>query len=249
MATPSQSAVSSTASATETASPTPSAEPTTPLSFDEECDGTTMSDLWQFDGAWGAGFGSDAQFMPDPATVVVSYGICHVIAERRRTTSGRAYAATILSTRGRWSQAFGTWEARIRLPAGYALWPAFWLDPADGSWPPEIDIVESLPVDSLGPHAPAASAVLHYDRLDLQRAVPMPPGVDLTEFHVYKMVWTPAALTFFFDGVPVGEITQNVPTTPMFPILDLTVGDPGHRADGRTPASASLDVDYIRVSP
>ncbi len=209
-----------------------------------------MGDAWHFDGSWGKGFGSDSEFIDDGDSLVVGGGICQIVARRTSTPSGRAYASTIISTRDRWSQAFGTWEARLRLPSGRALWPAFWLDPADGSWPPEIDIVEALPPGSTGNNGPIVDSTLHYSSSNRTITIRLPTGVDLSrDFHVYKMVWTAQSLAFYLDGNPVGEITSQVPTEPMFPILNLAVGGQGIRPDKSTPDVAALEVDYIRITP
>jgi beta-glucanase (GH16 family) len=66
-------------------------------------------------------------------------------------------------------------------------------------------------------------------------------------FHVFRLVWKPGSLTFSVDGITTGTITSDVPNTPMYPVLDLSVGNWSARAGAGTPDVARMDIDYIRV--
>ncbi len=52
------------------------------------------------------------------------------------------YISGILTTQGRFSQKYGYFEIRAKIPVGVGVWPAFWMLADDGGWPPEVDIME-----------------------------------------------------------------------------------------------------------
>ena len=73
-------------------------------------------------------------------------------------------------------------------------------------------------------------------------------GSDMTtDFHTHRLTWTPGLLVFSVDGVETGRISSDVPDMPMYPIISLAVGADGYRVDQRSPAIATMDVDYMRV--
>jgi beta-glucanase (GH16 family) len=187
--------------------------------------------------------------MGDLRQVSMAGGLCAITAKRMTTPSGRDYASAAFSTKGTWSQAYGTWEARIKYDKGNGLWPAFWLDPANGSWPPEIDILEAYPnTGGVWPGPDRVYSTLHYGSSNLQHSIIGDFGYDMTTaFHLYKMDWTPGKLVFSVDGSVIGIVTANVPSTPMYLILDLAVGNWSARADASTPDIATMEIDYVRV--
>ena len=234
---------------------TPSSTPPAPspagrLAFAEECNGPRLNRAWSALYVVGdAGHGLDSDFLGDLRQVSVANGTCTITATRSSTPSGRPYASAAMGTRGRFSQAFGTFEARVRYGTGEGLWPAFWLleDGESVRTPPEIDIFEAYPSRAGGIggaevvvstlHARGGSSHLTHDA-----------GEDLTgEFHVHRLDWSPGLLVFSLDGVETGRIARDVPDVPMYPILNLAVGADGYRADSSTPDVATLEIDYVRV--
>lgn len=155
------------------------------------------------------------------------------------------------------SQRYGYFEVRARIPRGKGFWPAFWLLPKSGAWPPEIDIAELSgarptsiwsnvhPGAKAKPEAPAAPSAA-------------PPGrwidgvADITtEFHAYAMEWTPQRITCFFDGQPTSEITGHGIDEEMYFLANLAVGshDPHWipDPDESTPFPSVLGIDYVRI--
>lgn len=200
------------------------------------------------DGQWGAGFGRQSDFMGDLRQVSVANGVATVTAERKATPSGREWASAIMSTRGRFAQQYGYFEARIRYDAGNGLWPAFWMNPADGSWPPEIDILEAYPNTTAWPWTTRIYSTLHYGASNSTHEIITDLGTPVSGgWHTYGLDWRPGSLTFYFDGRKLGTITQDVPSKPFYLILNLAVGNWSASADGSTPSPARMQIDWVRV--
>jgi beta-glucanase (GH16 family) len=173
---------------------------------------------------------------------------------KRRYTSGR------LKTQGLFSQAYGRFEARIQIPNGQGVWPAFWLlggdFPAVG-WPEcgEIDIMENVGVDKSrihgSIHGPGYSA-----KKSLTSGFTLPQGRFSDSFHVFAVEWEPLSIRYYVDDelyatrTPVGlpKDSKWVFDHPFFIILNLAVGGnlPAN-PDTATEFPQRMLVDYVRV--
>lgn len=179
-----------------------------------------------------------------PANVAVKDGRLVITAERREN-GGRAYTSGLIDTRWKSDRAFGRFEARIRVPRGRGMWPAFWMLPADGSWPPEIDILEVLG------HEPQRAYVSnHFGVLpDRRHRTSEFTGPDLSAgFHDFRCDWLPDRINFYIDEKLVSSHTEGVPQAPMYVILNLAVGGdwPGD-PDATTEFPQTMEVDWVRV--
>jgi len=160
---------------------------------------------------------------------------------------GNAYAYTsgmLNSYPGFW-RVYGFFEARMKMPPGAGLWPAFWLLPMDGSWPPEIDVVEWLGVEPLVRHCGnhSNSGGWHWTQ-DGSHAIPD----GSADFHDYGVDWQMNDISFTFDGVTVATFpTPPDMHGPMYWILNLALGGWGGPPSDTTPFPASLEVDWVRV--
>ncbi|TPG16534.1 glycoside hydrolase family 16 protein [Sphingomonas koreensis] len=153
------------------------------------------------------------------------------------------YSSGLISSRASFAQQYGYFEMRARWSAGKGLWPAFWLLPADGGWPPEIDIVEAH-----GDKPRTAFQSVHSSQApSVTRKVPI-AGTG-QEFHTYGALWTPQAIDYFIDGTKTATIpTPPDMNRPMYIVANLAVGGhwPGN-PDAGTSFPASIEIDYIRA--
>ena len=110
---------------------------------------------WQTTYFWGArtmATNKEAQHYSDATTAVdpfaVRDGILHITAAPGASLpDGLAYTSGMITTHESFSQTYGYFEMRAQLPAGQGMWPAFWLLPGSGRWPPELDAMEMLGQD------------------------------------------------------------------------------------------------------
>jgi beta-glucanase (GH16 family) len=204
---------------------------------------------------WGVYFGTDADFMGDMRQISMGGGNCTITAEKKPTPSGRPWASGLMSTHDRFWQAYGRFEIRAKLPKGKGMWPAFWLLPqATRHGPPEIDVMEAWtnPIGTTPIDASSTSAAVHYGPPgydpDLMHSV-WYKGPDFSEdFHTYAVDWRPGSIAMLIDGVVRGRITADVPSVPMYLIVNLAVGSNwGGRPDATTPSPSHMLIDYMRV--
>jgi beta-glucanase (GH16 family) len=153
---------------------------------------------------------------------------------------GYRYTSGLITTQPSFAQTYGYFEMRAKLPRGKGLWPAFWLLPADLSWPPELDVMESIG-DPGEVYTTAHSKMA--DRPGQKHRIA--PDV----FHVFAVSWDPQQIIWYVDG----RETDRQPTPPdmdkpMYMVANLAVGGswPGD-PDGATRFPARLTIDYIRA--
>ncbi len=155
-----------------------------------------------------------------------------------------AYTSGLLTTQPSFSQRYGYFEIRAKLPAGKGMWPAFWLIATDASWPPELDILEQLGGDTIYQTVHTRrNGALDETGFKVQR-----PGAT-TGYHTYGALWTANRVVWFIDG----KQTASAPTPddmhkPMYILLNLAVGGnmPGS-PDDQTRFPGRYSIDYIRV--
>lgn len=148
----------------------------------------------------------------------------------------------------------GYFEARIKYPLGQALTPSFWLRrPASAPTPwTEIDIMEAFPnTGGQWPGPNRFQSTLHYlsGTGTAWHQVTTDAGTSLAgAWHTFGLNWLPGtSLTFYLDGANVGSITADVlPATAMTIVVSMGVGSWSAPADATTPATATMQVDYVR---
>jgi beta-glucanase (GH16 family) len=184
-----------------------------------------------------------------------------IIRALEENYEGRAYTSARLNTRHLFSARYGRFEARIRMPEGKGIWPAFWLLGANFEeqiWPNcgEIDVFElrgSDPTTVHGSlHGPGYSA-----SGALSRAFELASGSFTDDFHLFAIEWSPDSISWFVDGTVYQTRRTDdrsfyhggwVFDHDFFMILNVAVG--GHY-DGspseNTVFPQEMLVDYVRV--
>jgi beta-glucanase (GH16 family) len=225
-------------------------------------DGTLNSTLWNFDiGIGQNGWGNnELQYYTNRSqNIEVKNGMLHITA-LKEPYLGSSYTSAKITTKGLFEQKHGRFEAKIKLPWGQGLWPAFWLlgDDANGTvlWPQigEIDIMEyrgQQPTITHGSvHGPGYSAgnaitksyTLLNDRFD-------------TDFHIFGIEWGPKYINFYVDDVLYNQITPKDVTgdwvfdnNEFYIIMNLAVGGSfAGNPSAETVFPQTMIVDYVKV--
>lgn len=224
------------------------------LTFSDEFDGPEVdTDKWEVLTRQNSHNNEKQYYLPEQASIVD--GMLRLTATNE-PHDGKAYRSARLES---WfTQAYGRFEARAKVPTTKGLWPAFWLLPRTARWPHggEIDIMEYA-----GSRPERVSCAFHFANKEgkheyVHKSYPPEDGSGLAirfpdDFHVYAVEWSPSELVFFVDGVEyyrVGRDRVPVSSTPMAVILNNAVGgwfdgDP----DETTVFPQHFDIDYVHV--
>lgn len=228
---------------------------------DFNTDGAPDPSKWGYDigrGPNNDGWGNaELQSYTDkPENIVVEDGKLKITALQ----SGNTFTSARITTKGLFDQAYGKFEARIKVPYGPGIWPAFWMLGADidqNPWPQcgEIDIMEyrgqepNIIHGSLhGPGYSGGSPITKSFGLQNSR-------FD-TDFHVYGIEWTEGQIYFFVDGVAYQKITSAdvsdkgewVYDHGFYILLNLAVG--GNYVGFPTSETVfpqTMEVDWVKV--
>ena len=238
----------------------------TNLTWEDNFDtkGSPNSTRWTYDIGDGTAEGipgwgnNELQYYTDrPENVVIEDGMLKITAIKE-PYEGRNYtSARILTKGGLFQQAYGRFEARIKLPWGQGLWPAFWLLGTNADvWPQrgEIDIMENRGSEPTivhgsvhGPGYSGGEAItksyeLINDRFD-------------TDFHIFGIEWGPDYINYYVDDVLYNQITPEDVTgewvynnNPSYILLNLAVGGAfSGNPSTSTVFPQTMYVDYVRV--
>ncbi len=169
------------------------------------------------------------------------------------------YTSARLLTKGKFSQKYGRFEARIQIPEGQGIWPAFWMMGVNGQWPScgEIDVMENVgkepSINHGSLHMPASGST---SDSQLTGMYTLPGGAKLGDaFHIYAVEWSASAINFYVDDMLYETQTPQTATNrtwefdqAFYILLNVAVGGqwPG-APDSTTTFPQTMKVDYVRV--
>ena len=216
----------------------------------------------------GSGWGNHElqSYTSRPQNVQIQKGNLVITALQENYTGAdgiaRNYTSARLKTQNLFTQGYGRFEARVKIPKGQGIWPAFWMlgnDINQNGWPKcgEIDIMENIGREpgiihgSL--HGPSSTAPTS----DLTATVSLPAGQNYSgDFHIYAIEWEPGTVRFYVDSNNYATFTRSqwpaggqwVFDHPFFILLNVAVGGvwPG-TPDATTQFPQQMLVDYVRV--
>jgi beta-glucanase (GH16 family) len=179
---------------------------------------------------------------PLPAALIPQAGYDQPTVRNR---GSYRYSSGMLQNKRSFSQMYGYFEVECRVPAGRGLWPAFWLLPTSGKWPPEIDVMEVL-----GHEPNRLYFTQHWQEAGVHKSDSIQSWADFTQWHRLGCLWDKSGLRFYLDGVLAadGGRLPCMVDEPMYMLLDLAVGGgwPGS-PDATTHFPADFCVRSVRA--
>jgi beta-glucanase (GH16 family) len=226
----------------------------------DEFEGTVLNnELWNTQYPWGEdnnGDGSDNCYLSRNAAlngngILVLTGRKGEIEGigRNGTSKSWPYNSGQVNTFRKFSLQYGAVEIRAKVPKGPGAWPAFWALPADGSWPPEVDVMEMY-----GKAPNVLEMTYHWggadDPQEQHADTRLSPPADLSEaFHVYGCEMSPDAISWYLDGEKQWSFTKKEEISqlkPLYLVCNLAIGGLSGDPSGNTWSQEYL-VDYIRA--
>ena len=230
------------------------AQTTWNLIWSEEFNGSQINtQQWNYDigtGNWGWGNNELQYYTNQSANLSVSNGLATFRALDQPFGNSN-YTSARIQSKNKFSVQYGKIEARMKLPMGQGLWPAFWMlgqNIDDVSWPHcgEIDIMEHVN------NNPYINGTVHWYQNGHQSSGSS-ISTDITQFHLYSIEWDEDKIQWFVDGIlyktfNIQNSVHNAFHQPFFIIMNVAVGGlwPGS-PDNTTIFPAEMVVDYVRV--
>lgn len=214
---------------------------------------------WSYD-LGGHGWGNnELQYYTNRAeNAFVDKGVLSITA-RKENFEQKQYTSTRLVSKNKGDILYGRVEVRAKIPAGRGTWPAIWMLPTDweyGGWPSsgEIDIMEHVGFDPNRIHITTHSEA-YYWRIGTQRSATKIIENATTEFHLYRIDWTPYAIRGFIDNIQIFTSLNDGTGYKAWPfdkrfhlLLNLAIGGDwgGQQGVDDSIFPVSMEVDYVR---
>ena len=239
---------------------TPLSYPNYTLIWNDEFNGSSLSNDWGYDigtGSWGWGNNELEYYRTENA--VVDSGVLTITA-KKENFGGQSYTSSRIKTQGIKSFKYGRVDIRAALPYGKGIWPALWMlgdNITTASWPDcgEIDIMELIGGGSYNNRT--VHGTIHWDNNGSYASYggnnSLSSGIFAEEFHVFSIIWTSSSIKWLRDDIQyhqadispaqLSEFQQN-----FFFIFNVAVGGnwPGS-PDASTIFPQKMYVDYVRI--
>lgn len=222
------------------------------LRWSDDFNGYRLSNKWESISGNGTNGWSHRALQYYQAANVKQDGLGHLVITAAKTSPSTTltcwngpceYTSGRIESTDRFAQRYGRVAARIRLPAGKGIWPAFWLRSArlsDG----EIDVVEPI-----GSKPNLVQGFTHGKGHKGIASIRLPKPFS-AEYHTYGVDWTPQRVVWWMDGKPYGEYRYSSYELdqPHWMILNVQVGGNYPKPpNAKTRFPARMEVDWVRV--
>ncbi len=232
------------------------------LVWSDEFDSTAVNtNEWEYEVNGNGGGNNELQYYTaNPTNSFLSAGVFKIMA-LKQAYLGKTYTSARLHTKRSWK--YGRFEARMKLPFGKGIWPAFWMlgsNISTVSWPAcgEIDIMEMIGGTTTANGGDGrVFGTAHWSNNGAHAqyglSYALATGKLSDGFHTYAVNWDATKIVWYIDNIQYCEInTQPAGLSafraPFFIILNLAVGGnwPGS-PDATTTFPQLMEVDYVRV--
>jgi len=225
------------------------------LVWSDEFDGTSLNTSnWVYDVGYGYWGNEELEYYRSGTNNIVVKDGALAITAKKESYGGASYTSGRITTYNKQSFQYGTIEARIKMPVGQGLWPAFWMLSNSASWPDggEIDIMEHINSETV-----AYGTAHDWNGGNTKSQGGTFYNVDVTEYHVYTIQWTEEYIKWFVDDKQYYEVDISMDNTffpnkevfhePYYLLLNVAVGGtwPGDPVNSSFPGT--MYVDYVRV--
>ena len=227
----------------------------TKLVFEENFSGKSLNtSLWEFDIGNVDGWGNNEleYYRKNSENIFIKDEQLHIVAKVKKIKH-LSYTSAKITTKKTFQFTYGKVEARIKLPLGKGIWPAFWMLGAnidEKIWPRcgEIDILEAVNTENI------IYNTLHWgDKTHLMKGSHTKIE-NVNEFHIYTLTWTKDEIKMFVDddetySVDLNELDTDTFQKPFYLLLNLAVGGDftKHEKIDESVFPLEMVIDYIRI--
>lgn len=185
-----------------------------------------------------------------------------IIEAIKEPFEGKNYTSARLTSKGKADFLYGRFEVKAKLPKGLGTWPAIWMLATEHSygqnyWPDngEIDIMEHVGYDPNVIHA-SVHTKSYYHSIGTQKTAVKTIPTAMTDFHVYRIDWTPEKIESYIDGELYFTFKNEKTGWKEWPfdkkqhiLLNIAVGGDwgGQKGVDDSIFPQKMEIDYVRV--